>query len=258
MSDQDPFFIGWSDKMSGVDRRFVLGAALALVASGGALGGALAASHGPPGNGGWPQSDISTWSGVLLDDPWPLLRTRDAEGRPRTLLLATQGKTGVRPPRELVGQPVSVAGSLISRGRQAMIAVSDTNGFAPLSEGGPEVRDAAMAADWTPRDVGEVRRIGEILDAKCWLGAMRPGHGKTHKSCAALCARGGLPLAFCEPGACAGMSENDALFLLDEEGRPHGRTLIPFVADPVIAAGRLVKVGDMAQLRAPQSAIRRL
>lgn len=258
IDDRDPFFIGWSPTISRIDRRFVLGAGLALLTSGGALGAALAAAHGPPGDGAWPQSDIATWTGVLLADPFPLLRTRHADGQPRTLLLATQGKTGVRLPGKLIGGPVSVTGSLISRGRSAMIAVADGGGFAPLVAGASDLLAAAQAPDWAPQDMGETRRLGEILDAKCWLGAMRPGHGKTHKACAALCATGGLPLAFCEPGACDAGGGGDAPLFLDDQGRPHGPWLAAFVADPVIAAGRLVKVGDMTQLRVSRTAMMRV
>src|SRR5690349_19376703 len=37
---------------------------------------------------------------------------------------------------------------------------------------------------------------GEIVDSKCFLGAMRPGNGKTHKACAMLCIAGGVPPMF--------------------------------------------------------------
>ena len=36
---------------------------------------------------------------------------------------------------------------------------------------------------------------GEIVDSKCFLGVMVPGSGKTHKDCASLCVRGGIPPA---------------------------------------------------------------
>ena len=34
---------------------------------------------------------------------------------------------------------------------------------------------------------------GEIIDPKCYLGAMKPGGGKTHKACAMRCIAGGIP-----------------------------------------------------------------
>ena len=42
---------------------------------------------------------------------------------------------------------------------------------------------------------GPVTVSGEIVDSKCFLGVMVPGAGKTHKECASLCLRGGIPPA---------------------------------------------------------------
>ena len=42
---------------------------------------------------------------------------------------------------------------------------------------------------------GTVELTGEIVDSKCFLGVMVPGSGKTHKDCASLCLRGGIPPA---------------------------------------------------------------
>jgi hypothetical protein len=36
---------------------------------------------------------------------------------------------------------------------------------------------------------------GEIVDSKCFLGVMVPGAGNTHRDCASLCLRGGIPPA---------------------------------------------------------------
>ena len=71
-----------------------------------------------------------------------------------------------------------------------------------------------------------------------------------------LLARGGLPLAFCSGDVCG--QGGDALLLLDENGEAHGRAIIPLVADPVMIDARLVQVGDVLQMRARLSAIRRI
>lgn len=42
---------------------------------------------------------------------------------------------------------------------------------------------------------------GELVDSKCYLGTMKPGDGKTHKSCAILCLRGGIPPLFVSKAA---------------------------------------------------------
>ncbi len=143
---------------------------------------------------------------------------------------------------------VAVSGTLITRGLHAMLAVEGVELARDIEP--PGLRGVAT------EDHGEVLLTGEILDAKCWFGAMRPGYGKPHKACAALCARGGLPLAFCRIGDCG--AGNDAPLFLDTDGRPHKLDVLPLVADPVFVHGRLVSVGDVMQLRTALADIRRL
>ena len=44
--------------------------------------------------------------------------------------------------------------------------------------------------------LGGATLAGEIIDPKCYFGAMKPGEGKIHKACATLCLRGGIPPMF--------------------------------------------------------------
>lgn len=245
----DDFFIGWSAEAPKADRRFMLGAGFALIGGGGVLGAALAFDRAPVGDGFWDQGTVRTLRGVLSHDTYPALRTRDLDGAPRTVFLVTSGKTAPQIAAQYFDNAAEVTGTLITRGRHAMMAVAD-------------IKQMSMPLDSAELDVpasvdrGPVMLVGEILDAKCWFGAMRPGYGKTHKACATLCARGGLPLAFCQLGACGDGSE--APLILDQDGRAFGRAVLPLVADPVIVQGRLIEAGDVLQIRAPLSAIRRL
>lgn len=244
------FFIGWAETGQ-ADRRFLLGASLGLIAAGGAGAAWLARTHAPAGAGAWAQGAVRTWSGMLMRAPFPMLLTRDIDGGVRTAFVAGYGKVGVQGRLGARADgPVRIRGSLIARGRHAMIAAIDGDdwiGDAP---------DAPALPTPETRDQGEAVLAGEILDAKCWFGAMRPGDGKVHKACASLCVRGGLPTAFCIGPGCGDSSA--APLLLDETGAPHGPALLPFVADPVRARGRLVSVGDIIQFRAPLSGIERL
>jgi hypothetical protein len=244
--DKDSFFIGWSADTPRADRRFLLGAAFGLIAGAGALGGALSLGRPPIGAGVWDMGTPRTLRGTLSDSPYPLLRTTEPDGQVRTIFLATSGKNVLQIDPGLVGSPVTVAGTLIERGRNAMMAV-DSLAAAP---------DVVAPAAPPAVDRGPILLVGEILDAKCWFGAMRPGYGKTHKACAALCVRGGLPLAFCQAGSCGDGLE--APLLVDETGAAFGRAILPFVADPIALEGQLFHVGDVVQIRAALSGIRRL
>ena len=57
----------------------------------------------------------------------------------------------------------------------------------------PSFRSSAAQAETVRVDPVTVK--GEVVDSKCFLGVMVPGSGKTHKDCASLCLRGGVPPA---------------------------------------------------------------
>lgn len=250
--DDEGFFIGWADPPP-ADRRFFLRAGLGLTAAAGAVGFGLAALQQRPGPGQWDPDAVREWRGVLSAEPYAMLRTAELGGSPRTALLSCLGKCGVAARiGALAGQPVVVTGSLIQRGRQAMIAVDEVGDWVRRDEraASPDPTLAFPAAE----PLGEVNLAGEILDSKCWFGAMRPSSGKVHKACAALCIRGGIPPAFFARGPGA----QGSLMIMTSGGRAHGTDLLSLVADPVQVQGRVHRLGDLLVLDAPVSAVRRL
>ncbi|MEL6724889.1 MAG: hypothetical protein AAFP81_19875 [Pseudomonadota bacterium] len=249
MSKND-FFIGWAETPK-VDRRFFFGAGLALLAGTAATAGGVAALQRSAGPGDWNMGEIREWRGIATAEPYGMLRTLDLDGTPRTALLGCQGKCGVSAKiGALAGKPVIVQGSLIQRGRHAMIAVIDGLDWIREDTGGA-IGDLAFP---TPEPIMEVSLIGEILDTKCWFGAMRPSSGKVHKSCASLCIRSGLPPAFYVEDP----QKQSALMVMTSGGFGHNKDLLPYVADPVRITGQVQRFGDLLILDAPVSAISRL
>ena len=251
-NDGGGFFIGWADTPE-ADRRFFLRAGLGLLAGTAALGAGLAALQRAPGPGTWNPDDVREWRGSVSAAPYAMLRTHDIEpGAPRTALLSCLGKCGVAAQiGALAGQPVVVTGSLIQRGRHSMIAVDEL---------GPWIRrDAGASVDPVlalpaPEPLGEVDLTGEILDSKCWFGAMRPSQGKPHKACASLCIRGGIPPAFFARDA----EGRGALMIMRDGAQAYGPALLALVADPVRLRGRVFRQGDLLMVDAPLSKIRRV
>jgi hypothetical protein len=248
--DDEPMFIGWADTPP-PDRRFFLRAGIGLTAAAGVIGFGLAALQTPPGTGDWDSDAVREWRGIATAEPYAMLRTNDLGGGPRTALLSCLGKCGVAARiGALSGQAVVVTGSLIQRGRNAMIAVD---------EGGDWIRTDTTARPDTallfpaPVPLGAVTLAGEILDSKCWFGAMRPSEGKVHKSCASLCIRGGIPPAFFVRGP----GEQSALMIMSTGGRAYGPELLGLIADPVRVSGWVFRQGDLLVLDAPLAGIRR-
>lgn len=248
--NNDDFFIGWADTPK-VDRRFLLGAGVALVTGTTAVGIGIAARQRPVGPGTWNMGEIREWRGIATAEPYGMLRTIDLDGTERTALLACQGKCGVSAKiGALAGKPVVVKGSLIQRGPYAMIAVID--GLDWIRED-PDGSVGGLAFP-EPEPLIDVSLNGEILDTKCWFGAMRPAQGKTHKACASLCIRGGLPPAF----YVRDLKDQTALMIMTSGGFGHNKDLLPYVADPVTITGKVYRFGDLFLLDAPVSAITRL
>jgi hypothetical protein len=249
--DDDPMFIGWAETPP-ADRRFFLRAGLVLSTAAGALGFGLAALQQPPGTGGWDPNAVREWRGIASAEPYAMLRTHDLGDGPRTALLSCLGKCGVAARiGSLAGQPVVVKGSLIQRGAQSMIAVDESGDW--IRRDDAAAVDAALA--FPPRQrLADLTGAGEILDSKCWFGAMRPASGKVHKACASLCIRGGIPPAFFVRGRAGAGS----LMIMTDAGRAHGAGLLALVADPVRITGTVFRQGDLLVLDATLAQIERL
>ncbi|MEL6387169.1 MAG: hypothetical protein AAFR00_07445 [Pseudomonadota bacterium] len=251
MSNRDDFFIGWADTPA-PDRRFFLAAGVALMVGTAASAGALASRQAPVGSGMWNMGDVREWSGIITANPYPMLRTLDMGGDARTVLLSCLGKCGVAAQiGALEGQRVIVEGSVIQRGPHAMIAVAETLEWVRAAPDAPTDSRLLFPA---PQPVDTVTLQGEILDSKCWFGAMRPAEGKVHKACAALCIRGGLPPAFFARNA----RGDGSLLIMTDQLVAHGEDILPYVADPVELTGRVLRAGNILYLDAPTNALKRL
>lgn len=249
MSNRD-FFIGWSPKLPAMDRRFFLGAGIGLTLGAGGIGAVVAGRQNTPNPGGWDMGNIQEFKGVATAEPYAMLRTTDIDGQPKTVLLGCQGKCGVSAKiGALNGKAVTVKGSLIQRGPYAMIAVID--GLDWIREDVDGNADLAFPEIET---LGEIKLKGEILDTKCWFGAMNPNQGKVHKSCGSLCIRGGIPPAFYVKD----IRDQHALMIMTDRGLGHGKDLLEYVADPVELTATAQRWGDLLLVDGPVSGIRRL
>jgi len=239
----DPFFIGWLP----VPRAYrVYQWGISIFAVQIALGSALliAGRQNSPRSASWDSSPQSVEC-VVYALPYPMLRTH---GEPvRTILLVSDGKFGaaalVQP---FDGQAVRVTGTMLRRdGWQMMELAEGDDAIQPIA-----VNDELRAVHrGEPKDLGEVSLAGEIVDAKCYLGAMKPGAGKTHKGCAVLCLRGGVPPIF--------VTGQRMFLLAGPGGGPAPESIIPFVGDPIRVMGRIQQLDDLLILRLNARDVRR-
>lgn len=236
------FFIGW-DKPGPATRRNLLVLGALGAAGAGAVAFGLGMRSIPSGDGAWEQADVRSFDGVATAKPYPMLRSLGPGGQMQTYLLGSQGKCGVQARlAALEGQAVRLRGSPVHRGGQALLALADTDWVEALS-----IPPAPALLHPAVRALGPVVLRGEILDAKCWLGAMRPGHGKPHKSCAGLCIRSGVPpLFFPAPGQ---LQARGPFLLISPEQGSASDLVVDQAGVPVQVEGALQTLGDWLALR---------
>jgi len=167
--------------------------------------------------------------------------------------LVATGKFGAA---ELVegfdGEQVRLLGTLIYRDDRTMIEVADGS-IAVLDETDPEWRRVFRP----PLPTGEGRHtlVGEIVEAKCFLGVMKPGNLKPHRACAVRCISGGI-----QPVLVVRDAEGLATYylLVSATGEPVNDAVLDMVAEPVEITGKIVRYADTLVLAADPSTYRRL
>lgn len=183
----DDFFVGYSGRVPARDGGLMRGVAAVFVVVVAVAAALVAFAQRPADIGTYEFGVVKSFEGVVALAPVPMLReVRGDDAEPRDLLLVGAMKSGA--PERLAsfdGRRVRLDGSLMYRGNQAMIEVLDPATITALDDAPAAVADAT--------DLGTLTLRGELLDTKCYLGAMRPAVGKIHRACAAVCLKSGIP-----------------------------------------------------------------
>jgi len=241
-SDLAPFYIGYAPASERRLARHTRRATVTLASLAAGTMGILALAQPPFAPATFEYGQPRPVVGRLSAFPYPTLVVTEGTQVSR-YLLAAAGKHGAGAlAQPLDGSTVRVLGSLIRRGNRSMLEVA---GIQPSE---PDFPDTAPAQT----DLGRFTLTGEIVDAKCWLGVMNPGEGKTHLGCAVRCLSGGLP-----PLLVVRDSTGDErhLVLTDISGGPMPRSILPRVGRPVSVSGTVIREGDLLFLRAEPSAV---
>ncbi len=223
-----------------------------------AFAAAWSASRANPGPAIWDDGVARTFTGALITAPYPMLITTDeATGRPRAMLLVEVGKRGTQERFAALPSPApaqtTLSGWVLSRDGRTMLELEPeqaqrTSTIAPAPIDGESVHHQIP-------DSASVRLRGQIVDAKCYLGAMKPGDGKSHKACATLCIRGGIPpVLICQtPGQPA-----TSYVLQGPDGSLLPASVLHLIADPVEVTGEVSVIADIKFLTIKPDGVRRL
>lgn len=223
----DEFYVGYLPTPPRV-ARLALGATTALLLCLSLVAAMTTTLQNDPGDGVW-EVEVSEFTGPVALDPAPHILTPDG-----AILIVDFNKFGARERLSpFDGANATLRGTVIRRDGVRLLELSPTSDAAEASSTGASVD---LQSVW--RAVATESLVGEIIDPKCYLGAMKPGHGLTHRSCAALCISGGIPPLFVVEREGALLPAR-ALVLVDERGEPlEGDALarlLTFVGERTIA-----------------------
>lgn len=244
---KDEFYVGYAARAPRGVARATLGVVSALVVLGAAVCLVLVFGQQPFPKASFEYQQYRDFEGRLEASPYPALlveRPGSAQDRPSDsrYLLVAPGKHGAEPAVSgLVGHRVHLRGSLLYRDGQTMIELLPGS---LQAVGGTQVTAAAETV------LGPAVLAGELVDSKCYLGAMNPGRTKVHKDCAVRCLSGGIP---------AMLLTNDTLYLLvGADGRKLSRELREIAGEPVEVHGNVARYGETLILKAEPSTFRPL
>ena len=254
VSAREAFFVGYLRPPRAL-RRFP--GLLAVVLCAGSLGlalGVFLAQQSPAEAGYRGREDIE---GILLAEPYPMVYVPTADGAGTMVVLTGPPKFGIPAVRaaELDGQPGQLKGANLRRGAARLFQTRVGGRGLRLADPDSTTSDPA---GWTVPEaetLGEYRLQGEIVDSKCFLGAMKPGEGETHKGCGVFCLVGGIPPYFITHHADGSFTH---YLLADPEGRAVTDGILDYVADPVAISGQVERRGDLLIFRIEPASIQRL
>jgi nitrite reductase/ring-hydroxylating ferredoxin subunit/DMSO/TMAO reductase YedYZ heme-binding membrane subunit len=186
-------------------------------------------------------------AGTVYRRPYPMVVGAHQRDAPPAALLVREGKHGAAPDVEaLDGRAVRLSATAISSPLGRMLE---------LEAGSLEPAGAAAAPPLPAAELGRVAVVGEIVDSKCFLGVMKPGRGKPHRSCAARCLSGGVPPQLLVEAA---DGSRRLLLLADAAGDPLSPDVtLPLVGEPVEATGAVERRAGMLVLRVDDGGLRR-
>lgn len=238
--NDDAFYVGYLPKSPDETARFVRRIVTAISSVALLAAFALAFALHYAGTGEFEFGRPRAIRGVVRCAVTPRLETTDVD-----YLLVGYGKNRVPP--EICnanGHEVTLRGTLIQReGRRLLEVVSP-----------PADRDPA-SGEPAAIPVGRFTLRGEIVDSKCYFGVMNPAEGRSHRACAELCLRGGVPAVFVARDATGATAH---LIIAGHDDAPINEALLQWVGEPVEASGDVVRQGKWLVWRLNPASLRRI
>jgi hypothetical protein len=173
-------------------------------------------------------------SGILSLEPVPMLSLDQGQ---ESILLIGYGKFGAEGALREALATAGLGGQDFYRATlKGTLIYYDGKALLELTERAGSVRSIEVAEQTGPNsaELSPIALRGEIIDPKCYFGAMKPGEGKPHRSCAIRCISGGIPPVLKvenEEGAA------NYFILRGQRGQAVNAMVLDFVGEPVEVSG---------------------
>lgn len=160
----------------------------------------LASTQDDPGPAVWTQLDESPTgpvelTGIYLKQPYPAVWSNG-----QLHLLVRQGKFNAAKAAQAAGikhgDPIQATCYTLSRDGQYLYELVNDEAITAATVQSESLKNEALPklVVMNPASQRPTKQaIGEVIDPKCYLGAMKPGDSVTHRACAILCLKGGIP-----------------------------------------------------------------
>ncbi len=242
-TESEPFYIGYQPQAPVALRRWLRKVIVALLALAVSVALLLAFGFQRLPLSVFEFGQAREYIGVIRAQPYPSLLVM-GEGKLDQYLLAARGKHAAEV-SAFVGQSVKLRGALITRDGLRMLEINPS---------AIERINESSTAALPNKALGRLTFVGEIVDSKCYLGVMNPGHTKPHRECAVRCISGGIPPLFLARDS---QGASIALQLADAQGEPLSKEVLDYVAEPLEITGEVIRAGEWLTLRADPNAYRR-
>ncbi|HEY4653275.1 MAG TPA: hypothetical protein VIH22_02115 [Cyclobacteriaceae bacterium] len=249
MTDDDDFYVGYFPsaprRTAAFIKRIVITLAFAVVV----MCCMVVVSQRKFSQGIFEYGTLAEVSGIVSLRPVPHILVGDGPAS-GALLLVGFGKMGAAQTIErienLTGQPVidhyvTLRGTRIYDKGKGLLQITAADNLNVKSEPASAPVPALLFQ-------GIISVTGEIVDPKCYFGVMKPGEGKPHRSCAIRCISGGIPPVIATRG------DRTEYFILT--GSDIGKSLLPFVGEPVTLNGSAAEYGGWKVLHVEKESIR--
>lgn len=247
----DEFYIGWMAKAPAGFSRFVKKYLFAILPAVIIIGALLALSQKKFGTANFEFGQLTTIKGIYFNEPVPRIKVingKDIWGNPSyiTIPLVGYGKHGAEgviadiekeKNISIDQKEVTLTGTLLYNDGKTILQIDKNDN--PITN----ISTQPVAADMLPekKELGTMIVKGEIIDAKCYFGVMKPGEGKAHRDCAIRCILGGIPPMFVMRNE---KGQANYCLMVGPNGEKINEAIRNFVAEPVEINAKVVQYDD--------------